>query len=104
MTVALLMAGTIFTCRPSAANRPSCSAMYKPAESSAGTAATVRFVFSRPVGAVDPPPPFEHAAAIKATAATAPATRSRANGRVMTNSLVVQLRTGGKEQLLRNQS
>src|ERR1700685_4494708 len=54
MTVALLMAGTIFTCRPWAANSPSCSAMYTPAESAAGTAATVRSRFYKLDGDADP--------------------------------------------------
>src|ERR1700683_3098812 len=69
MTVALLMAGTIVTFRPSAANNPSCLAMYTPAESAAGTAATVRLCSSTP----DYPDPFvlEHPAASEAVTTTA---------------------------------
>src|SRR6266849_6162610 len=36
----------IFTCRPWAANRPFCCAIYKPTESAAGTAPTARSGFS----------------------------------------------------------
>ena len=57
MAVAPLMAGRIVTCRPSAANSPRSCAMYSPAESRAGTAATIRLVFSSPPGAAEPPPP-----------------------------------------------
>src|ERR1035438_132792 len=80
MSDPLLGADTIVTCRPWAANRPRCCAMYRPAESSAGTAATVRFVFSRPVGAAEPPP-LEQAAASRAAAASAPTTGIAGNGR-----------------------
>ena len=57
MVVFPLIAGTIVTCRPSAANSPRCCAMYSPAESTAGTAATLRLVFSSPPGAAELPPP-----------------------------------------------
>src|ERR1035437_4289414 len=42
MTVSELTAGMKVTCRPCAANRPSCRATKKPAESTAGTTATFR--------------------------------------------------------------
>src|SRR5229473_4878903 len=54
--------GTIVTCRPCAANRPSLWAMYRPAESMAGNASMTMFVFSSlSLGA--PPEPPEHPAA-----------------------------------------
>src|SRR5271157_5649939 len=60
--------GTIVTCRPWAANRPSVWAMYRPAESMAGNASTTMFVFSSLRGAPPPDPPEEHPAAIVMTA------------------------------------
>jgi hypothetical protein len=57
--------------------------MYRPAESSAGTAATVRLVFSRPVGAADPPPLPEQAAASKAAAVSVPTTDIEVDRRFM---------------------
>ena len=80
MVVFPLIAFRIETCRPSAANSPRCWAMYSPAESTAGTAATTRLVFSSPPGAAEPPPPLQPAAsrALSPTSAASPATgRSR---------------------------
>src|ERR1700727_3785482 len=57
MAVLPLVADTIVTRGPSAANSPRGWAMYSPAESTAGTAATRRLVFSRPPGAAELPPP-----------------------------------------------
>jgi hypothetical protein len=48
ITVSLLIAGTNRTFSPRSRNRPSCSATKKPAESTAGTTATVRSGFSTP--------------------------------------------------------
>ena len=78
-TEALLGAERIVTCKPSAANSPRCFAMYRPAESSAGTAATVRSVFSRPPAA---PAAWAlvHAAASKAAAMIVVSTVVRASG------------------------
>ena len=67
--------GTIVTCSPCLANRPSVWAMYRPAESMAGKASTTMFVFSGGGGgggggSPDPPPdpPEEHPAASIITA------------------------------------
>src|SRR6266568_6187072 len=67
--------GTIFTCRPWAANRPWSCAMYRPAESMAGNALTTMFVFSSLSCGAPPPDPPEHpAASIVTTAADAMST------------------------------
>src|SRR6185437_16970146 len=61
--------GTIVTCRPWAANRPSSCAMYRPAESMAGNALTTMSVFSSLSRGEPPPdPPDEHPAASIVTA------------------------------------
>ena len=62
-----LTAVRIETRRPSAANSPRCFAMYSPAESTAGTAATLRLVVSSPPGAAEPPPPLQPAASAAQT-------------------------------------
>src|SRR5689334_23479102 len=61
--------GTIVTCRPWAANRPSSCAMYRPAESMAGNALTTMSVFSSLSRGEPPPdPPDEHPAVSIVTA------------------------------------
>jgi len=64
ITVSLLIAGTNFTFSPWVLNSPSCSATKNPAESTAGTTATVRSGFSAPAASAVPRPP-EHAATAK---------------------------------------
>ena len=72
ITVALLMAGLKVTFRPWALNKPSSSAMKKPAESTAGTTATVRSGFSNP-GVPAALPPAEHPTASSVTTVTSSA-------------------------------
>src|SRR5215472_14487610 len=72
ITVALLMAGTNFTFSPWALNKPCSSAMKKPAESTAGTTATVRSGFSTP-GVLAALPPAEHPPATSTAAITSSA-------------------------------
>ena len=90
MAVAPLVAGRIETCSPSAANKPRSWAMYSPAESMAGTAATFRLVFSSPPGAAEPlPPPLQPAASRpRPTSAASPARGRRRKRRDMENSLI----------------
>src|SRR6516164_7354320 len=90
MTVAELTAGTKVTCRPCAVNRPSCRATKKPAESTAGTTATLRSGCSMPDVAAFPPSESlgTNRIARTTTAATAPSISAARTARVNLRGIV----------------
>src|SRR5260370_9051169 len=88
ITVSLLVAGKKWTLSPWARNRFWYSATKKPAESSAGTTATLRSVFSRP-GAFAAPPPLEQPAASASAASVTKSALARTRLVVISSPFLV---------------